>query len=167
MSSTAQLATTGQVRFNASEILEIAEQIKCNASKFYYEAAELFTDLDIRNVLLEFADWETKYEGVFTDMRKQLPEQGREIRASESKYDTLPNVRAMVGLTVFAVKPYPPQQLTGCETKQEILKKAIKKEMDILVFFHGLKEHFVQDQAAKDKIDDIINEQMNLIDIFK
>jgi len=166
MPSTAQLETARHVRFNASEVLEIAEQIKCNASRFYYETAESFADLDIRNVLLEFADWETKYEGVFTDMRKQLSKQGREIRASEFEYDTLPNVRAMAGLTVFAVKPYPQQELTGRETKQEILKKAVEKEMDILVFFHGLKDHFARDQAARDKIDDIINEQMHLISVF-
>lgn len=167
MLCTTQLPTTRHVRFNASEVLEIAEQIKSNAAGFYYKAVELFADLEIRDMLLELAGWETKYEDVFADMRKQLPEQGQEATASEFEYDTLPNVRAMAGLTVFAIKPYPPRRLTGRESKQEILKKAVKKEMDIIVFFNGLKDYFARDQAARDEIDDIIKEQMRLIDILK
>ena len=123
--------------------------------------------LEIRNTLLELADWETKYEDVFADMRKQLSEEGQENTASEFEYDTLPNVRAMAGLTVFAIKPFPPRQLSGHKSKQEILKKAIKNELDIIVFFHGLKDCFARDQAAGDKIDDIIKEQMCLINILK
>ncbi len=167
MLSTAQLsARRRHVRFNASEILEIAEQIKCNASRFYSEAVELFTDPGIRNTLLELADWETKYEDVFRDMRERLCEQGREIRPSEFEYDTLPHVRAMAGLTVFAVRPYPLRWLTGCESKQEILEKTIKNELDIVVFFRGLK-NFARDRAARDQIDDVIEEEMRLIDIVK
>ena len=167
MVNTAQLLTARHVRFNASEVLEIAEQIKSNAARFYYKAVELFTDLEIRNMLLELADWETKYEKVFADVRKQLPKEGQENRASEFEYDTLPNVRAMAGLTVFATKPYPPRQLADHESKQEILEEAIKKEMDVIVFFHGLKDYFAQDQTARDKIDDIIKGQMRLISILK
>lgn len=167
MSGIAQLSTTRKhVRFNASEVLEIAEQIKCNAAAFYSKAAELFDDLEIRNVPLELADWETKYENVFADMRKRISEEGQETKDSESEYDTLPNVRAMAGLTVFAIQPYPPSRLTGRETKQDILEKAVKKEMDVIVFFHGLKD-FALNQAATDEIDNIINEQMRLIDILK
>jgi rubrerythrin len=167
MLSMAQLsARRRHVRFNASEILEIAEQIKCNASRFYSEAVGLFTDPDIRNTLLELADWETKYEYVFRDMRKQLSEQDGETRLSEFEHDTLPHVRAMTGLTVFAVKPYPLRRLTGHESKQEILEKTIKNELDIVAFFRGLK-NFARDRAAGDEIDYIIEEEMRLIDIVK
>ncbi len=167
MLSMAQLsARRRHVKFNASEILEIAEQIKCNASRFYSEAVELFADPDIRNTLLELFDWETKYEYVFRDMRKRLSEQGWEIRLSEFEYDTLPHVRAMTGLTVFAVKPYLLRRLTGHESKQEILKKTIKNELDIVVFFRGLK-NFARDRVARDEIDDVIEEEMCLIDIVK
>ena len=167
MLSTAQSSTTRHVRFNASEVLEIAEQIKSNAARFYYKTVESFADLEIRDMLLELANWETRYEDVFADMRKQLPKRGQETTASEFEYYTLPNVRAMAGLTVFAIKPYPPRRLTGRESKQEILKKAVKKEMDIIVFFHGLKDYFARDQTARDEIDDIIKEQMRLIEILK
>lgn len=168
MSSVAQLSATRHVGFNASEVLEIAEQVKCNAAKFYCKAVELFAGLEIRNMLLELADWEAKYEDVFTDMRKQLSEKGQEIRTSEFEYDTLPNVRAMASLTVFAIKSYPSRwRPTGRESKQEILEKAIKNEMDVIVFFRGLKDCFAQDQAARDEIDDIIKEEMRLIDILK
>ena len=167
MLSMAQLsARRRHIRFNASEILEIAEQIKCNASRFYFKAVELFADPDIRNTLLELADWETKYEDVFRDMREQLSEQDWEIRLSEFEYDTLPRVRAMAGLTVFAVKPYPLRRLTGHESKQEILEKTIKNEFDIVVFFRGLK-NFARDRVARDEINDIIEEEIRLTNILK
>jgi len=168
MLSTEQLsATTNHVKFNTSEVLEIAEQIKSNAAGFYYKAAELFADLEIRNVLFELADRENKYEDVFADMRKQLSEEGQEIGSSEFEYYTLPNVRAMAGLTVFSIKPYLSHQLTGQESKQEILKKALKNEMDIIVFFRGLKDHFAWDQAARDEINGIIEEEIRLINILR
>lgn len=167
MLSMAQLSARRRyVRFNASEILEIAEQIKCNASRFYFKAVELFTDPGVRNTLLELADWETKYEDIFRDMREQLSEQDGGIRLSEFEYDTLPHVRAMAGLTVFAAKPYPLRWLTGRESKQEILKKTIKDELDIVVFFRGLK-NFARDRVARDKIDNIIEEEIRLVDILK
>jgi rubrerythrin len=168
MARMAQVSATRHVIFNASEVLEIAEQIKCNAARLYREAVKLFGDRDICSMLLELADWETKYEDIFTDMRKQLSEQGREIRTSEFEHDTLPNVRTMASLTVFAIKSYPFRwQPPGRESKQEILKKAIKNELDVIVFFNGLKDNFAQDQAARNEIDDIIKEQIHLIDILK
>ncbi len=47
------------ITFNAFEIFEMAEQIERNGVKFYRKAAEIFTDRDISQTLLEFADMES------------------------------------------------------------------------------------------------------------
>jgi rubrerythrin len=167
MLSTEQVPETRHVRFNASEVLEIAEQIKCNAARFYYKAAGLFADFEIRDLILELADWETRHENAFADMRRELSEDKQESSTCEFEYYTLDNARAIAGLTVFADKPYPSHRLTGRESKQQILKKAIRNELDIIVFFRGLKDHFARDQAARDESNNIIKEEMRLIDILK
>jgi len=126
------------VRFNASEVLEIAEQIKCNAAGFYHNAVDLFADLEIRNLLFELADQQAKYEKAFADIRKLLFHHDRKVRNSEFEYYSLPNVHAMASLSVFGVGEYPPRwQPSGCENKQEILREAIYKEMDVIVFLRG------------------------------
>ena len=97
-------------------------------------------------------------------MRKQLSEQGRELRTFRPE-DELPDVKAMAGLAVFGIKPDPSDELTGGESRADVLKQAIKKEKDSIVFYKGLKE-FISARAGKDKIDDIIEEEFKHIRIL-
>jgi len=49
--------------------------------------------------------------------------------------------------------------------KSEILKRAIEKEKDSIVFYSGLKD-FAPAEIAKDKIDEIIREELRHIRIL-
>ena len=73
--------------------------------------------------------------------------------------------RAMAGLAVFGIKPDPTEELTGKESIVDVLMKAIEKEKDSIVYYTGLKE-FIPTQAGKDKIDDIIKEELRHIRIL-
>ena len=159
--------TSERLSFDASEVLEIAEQIKFNAARFYYNAAELFTNLNVRNMLIKLTAWETRYKNVFADMRKQLAQEEKEIKAREFEHEALPDVRAMAGLTVFANRDDPYEDLTGRESEQEMIRKAVRNEEDIVVFFHGLRNDFTQDESSRKGIDDIIQKEGCIIDIFK
>jgi len=152
------------VTFNASEIFEIAEQIECNGARFYGKAAELFDIPRIRNMFLELVDWETKHQEVFRDMRKQLSHKSRELPIVGSEAGLF-TPRAMAGLAVFGIKPDPSEELTGKESIVDVLMKAIEKEKDSIVYYTGLKE-FIPTQAGKDKIDDIIKEELRHIRIL-
>lgn len=149
---------------NAFESFEIAEQIERNGTKFYRKAAEIFDDPHIHKMFIRLADWETGHEEIFAGMRKQLSEQGRELRTFRPE-DELPDVKAMAGLAVFGIKPDPSDELTGGESRADVLKQAIKKEKDSIVFYKGLKE-FISARAGKDKIDDIIEEEFKHIRIL-
>jgi len=153
------------IKFNAFEVFEIAEKIERNGARFYRKAAELFDEPRIRNTFLELADWERTHEEVFADMRKQLSEQSRELRTFEPEDDMVISAQAMAGLAVFGINPDPSDELTGKEGKKEIFKKALRKEEDSIVYFVGLKD-FVSDRAGKDKIDDIIKEELRHIGIL-
>jgi len=153
------------IKFNAFEVFEIAEKIERNGAKFYRKAAELFDEPSIRETFLELANWERTHEEVFADMRKQLSEQSRELRTFEPENDMVISAQAMAGLAVFAINPDPSEELTGKEGKKEIFEKALRKEEDSIVYYVGLKD-FVSDRAGKDKIDDIIREELRHIGIL-
>ncbi len=168
MAGMVQSLPSRHVRFNAYEVLEIAEQIKCNAALFYYKSVDLFPDAEIRSLLLELVERQTKCGKIFADMRKQLSKSCREVGTCGFEYDTLPNVRAMASLTAFAVKAYPsPWRLTGHENKQQILEKAVLSESDIIIFFHGLKEGFARDKTAREQIDRIFKKERSLINFLR
>jgi rubrerythrin len=154
------------VQFNAFEAFEIAEQIERNGAKFYRRAAQVFGDSGLGNLFLELADWEKSHEKIFARMRKQLSEQGRELRTFRPEDRLLPDVQAMAGLAVFGIRPNPADELNGTESRRDVLEMAMEKEKDSIVYYTGLKD-FVADIAGRDKIDEIIGEEMRHIRILR
>jgi rubrerythrin len=152
------------VKFNAFEVFEIAEQIERNGTNFYIRAAELFDDPDVRRMFLALAEWEKEHERTFARMKQQVSKQGRRENTSEA-YDLLPDPRVMAGLAVFGIRTNPAEELYGKQNKKDIVRRAVEKEKDSIVFYHGLKE-FVSAEADKDRIDDIIKEEMRHIVIL-
>ena len=152
------------VTFNAFEVFEIAEQIERNGTNFYFRAAELFDDPDICQMFLRLAEWEKEHELTFARMKQQLSEQSRHAGISEAD-DLLPDPRVMAGLAVFGIRSDPAGELRGRQEKTDIIRRAVEKEKDSIVFYHGLKE-FVPAGADKGKIDDIIKEEMRHIVIL-
>jgi rubrerythrin len=152
------------ITFNAFEVFEIAEQIERNGAKFYRMAAELFDGAPVRKMFLELVNWEARHQEVFRDMRKQLYEQKGKVSDFRPE-GILSAPRVMAGLAVFGIKPDPSDELTGKETVKDVLKKAVEKEKDSIVYYTGLKD-FVSGQAGKDKIDDIIKEEFRHIRIL-
>ena len=71
----------------------------------------------------------------------------------------------MAGLAVFGIRSNPADELSGRESETEILKSAIEKEKDSIVFYSGLKD-FTPAEIAKEKIDEIIQEELRHIRIL-
>ena len=154
------------VEFNAFEVFEIAEKIERNGAKFYRRAAELFDDSRTHNMFLQLAEWETVHEQVFADMRKELSAQGPELRTFKPENDVVFDAQSMAGLAVFGNRMEPSEELTGKESITDVLKSAIEKEKDSIIFYTGLKD-FIPPAAGQDKISDIIREEMHHIRILK
>ncbi len=154
------------VELNAFDVFEIAEKIERNGAKFYLKAAELFDDFNIRSLFQELAGWELRHEQVFANMRKQLSELSSELRTFRPEDDLLLDAQAMAGLAVFGIKSDSSEEFSGKQSKSDIIKIAIEKEKDSIVYYTGLKD-FVPDRAGKDKIDDIIKEEMHHVRILK
>lgn len=150
------------ISFNAIEIFEIAERIERNGVKFFRRAAEVLSDEDIRQTLLSLAEMEAEHEETFANMRKQISHKERELITFEPENEMTLYLQAIANGHIFDLKKDPSEQLTGKETAEDILKLAIEAEKDSIVLYIGLK-NFVPAKAGKDKVEEIIEEEMGHI----
>ncbi|MBN2183047.1 MAG: hypothetical protein JW715_14140, partial [Sedimentisphaerales bacterium] len=77
----------------------------------------------------------------------------------------LPDAKVMAALAVFGIRPEPADALSGREEVTDVLKRAIENEKDSIVFYNGLKD-FAPAEITKEKIDDIIREELRHIRIL-
>jgi rubrerythrin len=147
--------------YTADEIYEIAEQIERNAAMFYREAAELCTNDEICKLLFHMSEAENGHLETFQSMREKLFEEGGmsifdPFGRSEMYLQALADARSWEG------RISPMQALTGIETAKEIIEIAIESEKEMVVFYVGLKD-LVYFKAGKDKVDEIILEELSHI----
>jgi rubrerythrin len=153
-------------KLNAFEILEIAEQMERNAVSFYREAARFFDEPKLHKLMFELADWEKEHEETFAKMRREVSEELNPLEDFDP-YEYMPaNPQVLDGLALSVFKPNPMGEITGKETKEQLLRKALKKEEDTIVFFRGLAR-FARDLAAEHGIVEIIKEEEHHIRIIR
>jgi len=147
--------------FTADEIYEIAEEIERNAAEFYREAAERCPNEDIKKLLLDMSETENEHLKTFQNMREKLAEEvGLSIfdpfgRSAEY-------LQAIADARSWEGRINPMQALTGNETAKEIIEFAMESEKEMVVFYVGLKD-LVYFKAGKDKVEEIIIEELNHI----
>ena len=146
--------------FNADEVFEMAEQIERNGARFYRAAAKKIPE--VRQVFLDLAAMEDEHEKTFAAMRAELS--GIEVDPPVFDPDGKAQMylRVMADEHVFNIKADPVEQLAGQETAEDVLKMAIGLEKDSIAFYVGLKEA-VSRRAGKDKVEDIIKEEISHI----
>lgn len=149
---------------NTLEVFDIAAQIERNGADFYRKAAEIFDESEISRLFLELAGWEAEHEKIFSDMKKQLAESNPETAENRTE-ESPPEKKLIAGLAVFGIRPDPAGEFDGKENKIDIIKRAIDKEKDSIVFYTGIKD-FVCSGVAKEKIDDIIKEELGHIKVL-
>ena len=153
------------IRFNADEIFEIALQIERNGSAFYLRAAGIMKDDKSRDLLMGFARWEQEHERVFAAMRAQLSGPDLEPTVFDPEGEAEIYLRALADSKVFDLRGNPAAKLTGSETYEEVLKNALNREKEAVIFYVGMRE-MVPERLGKDKIDVIVKEEMSHIRIL-
>lgn len=146
-------------KFNAKEILEMAEQIEKNGYEFYKKAAVDVKDADIKDFLNELADMEVKHEAYFKEMKNALSDSEKEDVVFDPYEETALYIEALANTRVFY------QKQIDTSSAVEVLKEAIVAEKESIVFYLGMKD-MVSDKSGKDKIEEIIREEMKHIQII-
>jgi rubrerythrin len=147
-----------ETKFNVFEILQIAEQIEHKGAKFYLQAAELFPDAELRDLLYRLATWKAKHEKLWARLRKRFSEKTGEFGTFDPDDYVLSNPQVMSGLAGYDAKQNDAGRLTGKENRRQILKTAIRRANEVVIFYGGLKD-FARDPASKGTIDRIISEE--------
>jgi rubrerythrin len=155
--------------FNADEIFEMAEQIERNGARFYREIAERSPKGDLRILFLKFAEMEEVHEKVFIAMRAELSDKDRKSTVFDPEGESAQYLRALADLRVFdgnAEEAFAfSEDLAEEERMKRALTAAIGLEKESIVFYQGMKE-YVPERLGKNRIDDIIKEEMKHIRIL-
>jgi rubrerythrin len=145
--------------FNVDEIFEMAEQVERNGAKFYRDAAQNIDDEDAKKLLSEFAVMEDDHEKTFAALRSELKDDDKQSTVFDPEEESALYLRALADTRVFFKKEIDISSL------KEILKAALIAEKDSIVFYLGMKD-LVPEKLGKDKIDNIIREEMGHIKLI-
>lgn len=145
--------------FNAVDILKIAETIERDGSKFYREASKLFPDDEIAILFTKLAEWEVQHEKIFAGMREKIKQHNPKLGPGTDEY------KAVAALSTFSFWSEPYRQFSGIDTKQDVIRQALQKEKDTIVFYVGLKD-FVAEIEDQDIINEVIREELKHIAIL-
>jgi len=145
--------------FNAVDVFKIAETIERDGAKFYNDAARLFADYDISELFIKLAEWEILHEHIFAKMREKLTHEHPKLGPGTDEY------KAVAALSTFSLWSGPYKQLENIDGREDVLKQALQKEKDTIVFYVGLKD-FVAENEDKEIINDVIKEEMKHIAIL-
>ena len=155
--------------FNVDEIFEIAEQIERNGAMFYRQMAGDTSDVPIRQLFLDLAAMEDEHEKVFISMRADLSDKEREPTVFDPEGESVLYLRALADLRVFDEKATEdfilPEELAQKEKMKKVFREAINREKESIVLYLGMKE-LLPANLGKDKIDDIIKQEMEHITLL-
>jgi len=145
--------------FSADEIFEIAEQIERNGAKFYREIAQKVTNPYKKQLLEDLASMEDDHEKTFKSLRSKLKIDEKLQTTFDPEGDSERYLKALADTRIFYEKE------VDSNSMEEILKSAIAAEKDSIVFYLGIKD-VVPENLGKQKLDEIIREEMNHISLL-
>ena len=150
------------ISLNAIEVFEIAERIERNSVNFYRKAADAVTDENLSAILTSLAEFEKEHETSYANMRKQISAKEWDMITFDPENEMALYLQKIAEGHVFDPQKDPVKQLKDKVTIAGILNFAIESEKNTIIFYLGLK-NYVPATAGKNKVDEIINEEMSHI----
>jgi rubrerythrin len=147
-----------EVQFNVVEVLRIAEELEHKAATFYLRAAERFSDPERRTICYNLAAWRARHQRTWACIRREYSERTGEFGTFDPDNYVLSNPQVMASLTCFAARPGSRNWPTGHETPEQIVRDAIHRARDAVIFYQGLKG-FAQDAESDRMIDNMIDRE--------
>ena len=145
--------------FTADDVFEMAEKLERNGAQFYRNAAENADDPTAKAFLIRLAEMEDAHEKTFALLRSNLSGKAKAATVFDPQHESALYLRSLADTKVFFEKEI------DLSSMREILKAAILAEKDSIVFYLGMKD-LVPDRLGKDKLDEIIKEEMGHIRIL-
>jgi rubrerythrin len=138
--------------FNADNILEMAEEIERNGSKFYKDAAKKISEAALKQVLNSLSDMEDVHEKTFKEMRMKLSESEKASQIFDPNDEEILYLQSLADTQVFYKKEI------DLSSAKDVLLAAFNAEKESILFYHGMKK-FVPELVGKKWVDGIIEEE--------
>ena len=151
--------------FNAEEVYEMGVEIEKNGKEFYEAAADKAENPDMKNFYIDLANWEGKHILLFEDLRSELDE--KETANTVFDPDDQKNLylKAAADTHIFRKNLNISVIVAGCKTPKDLLNIAIQFEKDSVVFYNTMMT-LVPERLGKEKIERLIDEELNHIAIL-
>lgn len=141
---------------SGAEAVEVAEKMEMNAARFYRRAAGMYKDPKISKLFSELAQWEKRHVEVFAEMKKRQSQQVWGL--GQYGAERPDGSRSQTPTPVFPDRVDPSQELTGRETKADVLRMALQKENESIAFYTSLGE-FIPNEEDVRAVKDILAEE--------
>lgn len=148
------MTTAPVLAYTIDDVFEMAEQIEISGRQFYLQAAK--PAAEGRPLFLELAAAEEAHRQTFARMRAYFP------AAKTTAVTNDVAVRFLRGVArglIFNIRLDTPAQLESRHSLPDILRLAIGKEEDSIVFYTGILDWIATEQDRK-RIQAIIAEEM-------
>ncbi len=155
------------IMFSPSDLFDIAIQIERNGAAFYRKAAQQFAEPAVREELLDLALMEEEHEATFELLKERLL--GVAPGASdlfESDTEAVAYLESFTQGRIFDMSKDTGPAAGQTLTLIDVLRQAIEKERDSVMFYLGMKNLIPASEGA-DKIDSIIKQEMSHIGILQ
>lgn len=151
------------ISYSIDEIFEIAEQIERNGAAFYRKAAEIAGSDSIRELFNDLAEQEDEHLRTFAEMRKKLVPPEASIAVYDKDEIVAIYLQALAGNEIFNTSQKPGELLAGKESASDILRIAIGKERDSIIYYAAVRS-LMDNTEDKEKVEQIIREEQKHIE---
>jgi rubrerythrin len=148
------------IQFSADEILATAERIEENGVAFYAAGCDAVSDPEAKTLLRHLSSWEVAHVEIFKAMRHALTAEERTPTVFDPDDQMAMYLQSMADRTVFTAKMNPGEMFGPEPELRHILKLALEREKDAVVFYSGIRD-MVPARLGRDKIDGIIREEVS------
>ncbi len=152
------------IKFNADEILQMAEQIERNGVKLYSLAAERFKQF--HDLFTRLAHEEESHLAIFAGMREKLSATDKEATIYDPDGQNNLYLQTLADGEVFKVNIDPQDILPSSATPAEVIDMAIGKEKDSIVFYVGMRE-LIPEKLGRKAVNSIITEEYGHITFLR
>ena len=148
--------------FRIYDVLQIAEAIELKRARFYVQAALLFKTSRQNDLCHKLANRSAKYAKFWAQKRKQHSDETGEYSTFDPNDYIRSNPFMMAGLTWGGSLWGYTGKFSGGETAGQILKDAMRRSHELMIFYEGLKD-FACDPATWAVIDTAISREVHYI----
>jgi len=126
--------------FNASEIFQIAIEIKKKCIAFYEKAQEVAGDPEVKKLFGDLVGEEAEHKSKIEGLKEKLPGGAWSPAVSDPENELGLYIKMMADQHVFSVVKELPVQPAEVKETKDVLKLALEFEKDSVIFFLGLQE---------------------------